>query len=408
MPIGPSFQRPKSKDLICAKCRKRTVIATATCSICKSSFHPSCAVLYIRFKTDVVCCVRTLGHLLDSVPAPRVDTPLTSPHRAPIVPTSVSAQPVRPSVPSPCTNAPRTEPHRAPTVPTLVPVPPVRPSVPSSCTNAPRTEPHRAPIVPTLVPAPPVRLDVTMSGQPAASSQAPQVPSNFMPTLPPEWGTLDTSEQLARLMLTCMANGKMLSDLAPTVLQNSAAIARNNAEIQANKHRQAHGRPSPDVLITGIPITVPTPHIEIVTRVLARLDLLRLQTDILDIRVMNRKNPPPSQPPLAPPRLETFSLLVKFKSVDIRGYIIDAKRKVGRITVAEICHDTVQPTYQGTLFVNEFLPTSTYILYQKTRAAVRNANYNRCWIKDGNVFVKQFEASEEILIYSELDLANVR
>lgn len=335
----------------CAKCRK-SVIVKHTCNVCSSSYHRSCAILYIKYKSNVVCCVRSLSHLLDSVPSPLADTAHLSDH-----------------------------------------------SIPDSS------------VVFTFSPTQPSPLS-TMPLHPDNTSQVPTLfPSTSLPPLPDDWNSLDLTQQLARVMQTCMSNGSLLSSMTASVQQNAATSARNTAEIQTLKELRACAQPSPVVVVAGIPASTTISHQDIVHRILARLNLSGLQTDILDIRKMNLKpaqnvnvnvNSTPASTAL--PKYDIFSIIVKFKSADIRNHVVDAKRRIGRITVAEICYDTVPATVQGTIYVNEFLPAPVYALYQKTKEKAREANYKRVWVRNGAIFVRKDEKSHQIPIVTELDL----
>lgn len=395
MPLGKNLELRKSNEalLSCAKCRKTTSIGTVTCGICKASYHRSCAILFIKFKTDVVCCVRSLGHLLESVPSPSANTPCAAPHRAPILPTPVPALAVHHSVFAPRDDTPFAAPFRAPTIPTPVPAVPVVYNVPPPRTDTPLTAPSRSPT--NVIPVPAQHLPTaTMSNPPA-------------PLLPPGWASLGVQEQLTHVMETCVANGVMLTNLTASVQQNTAAIAHNASEIRALKEQKAHGETSTDILISGIPSFITLPHADIVSRLLVRLNLAHLNVDVLDIRTLNQRPtnaPTTSQAANPQHRYTTISLLVTFKSVAVRNRVIKAKRIVGNITVAEIFSDVVPATYEGLLYVKEFLPTPIHILHQKARIRTREVNYERVWIKDGVVFVRKTGNSPIIPIITEMDL----
>lgn len=192
--------------------------------------------------------------------------------------------------------------------------------------------------------------------------------------------------------------------LKATIQKNTAECSRITAELQTLKELWAYAQPSPDILITGIPAVTTISHRDIVSRVLAHLNLSGLLTDILDIRLVNKKLTTASQSEIASPRYDSFSLIVKFKSVAIRNHVIDAKRKIGKITAAEILGDTVPATSQGTIYVNEFLPTPTYALYRKTKTKALESGHKRVWVKNGAIFVKKSDSSREIPIVTEPDL----
>lgn len=391
--------RNKKPAAICAKCKK-TVTEKYTCTSCSSTYHRSCAKLYIRFKPDLVCCVRALSHLLESDPSPRVDTPLAAPYRAPtctaVSPLAASHRaPTDPSAVSPLAAVP------ADSATVFAPVTPC-PAPTDSATVTPLTAPLRAPTYPTAV-SPQTVPTITMLPLAGGSQPQPDPSAPALPPLPEGWAALDTAGQLALVLQTCMANGAVLNKMNSAIQENTAACARNAANIRSLKNMHAHRQPSPDVVINGIPATVKTSFHEIVTRILTHLDLARLINDILDIRQIP---PRPLQTPSAR-NYQTFSLIVTFKSVDVRSHVIKAKIKTGRITVAQIFPDIFQDTFVGDLHVNEFLPNQSYALYRKARAKAQQANYSRCWVKNGTIFVRQNDDAASIPIVTEEDLLEI-
>lgn len=241
-------------------------------------------------------------------------------------------------------------------------------------------------------------------------------PGTNLAPLPDDWNTLDLSEQIARMMQMCTTTSRdlhslteQMNALTTNVLQNTVACARNTAEIDYLKNIQSYAKPIPELIVTGIPATTTISMLDVINRILCRLKLENLTTDILDIRQMNKKNllntttaQRNSIVPLSPNN--TISIIVKFKSVDIRNFIIDAKRKVGKITVAEIFTNTIHATSQGTIFVNEFLPSSTYTLYREAKKKAHEKNYTRVWVRNGSIYVRKDDGSKEIPIITSNDL----
>lgn len=186
---------------------------------------------------------------------------------------------------------------------------------------------------------------------------------------------------------------------------------RLTREMQSIKDDSAFSSPSPDVLITGIPSSAEISHSEIVFRVLTCLDLVRLHNDILDIRQMLPKRPTYAattahSSTTTPPQF--ISLLVKFKSVDIRSFVIDAKRRRGKITVADIFGETVPELSERTVFVNEFLPSRVYNLHRQARQRAQDFNYSHVWARNGSVFVRKEDNSRPMPIVTADDISDMR
>lgn len=412
--------RDKRPAATCAKCKK-AVTDKVTCNLCASTYHRSCARLFVRFKPDIVCCVRTLGYLLGSVPSPSADTPLAPPHRAPACSTAVSpradtqvALQHRASVDITAGSS-LASPRAAKTDPTAVP--PLASPCPARIASLPAPA-EFLPVTPllTLPCNAPVMFPFPnyeqAAGAPSSSAQA---------GLPSDWASLDTKQQLDRVVQTCMAaattaqaaantakaNAEALNALTAVVQQNATMIARNRNDIQDMKYQQTYGQPLPEIIITGIPAATTITHPVIIQRILARLDLPQFENDILSIRKVNRRilpTAPLAAPATQAPAYETFSLIVKFKSIDVRNHVSDAKRKVGMITVSEILHDCATVTCRGKIFISEFLPSSKYSLYSKTRVRAQQNNYSRVWHKNGSIYVRKTETSPILYIVTEQDL----
>lgn len=351
------MSRVLTKNRICAKCKKPVALQSFTCDTCLSSYHRSCAVLFIKFKAKTVCCARSLGHLL---PAHTVSSPTIFPPLS--FPISLDSE------------------ERAL-------LPPINMPDPAS------------------TPFPFLQID------------------SALPSLPDDWNSLDQSQQLARIMQTCLSSersaqsavlearaiGAQLGNLATAVQTNTATCARNTNEIAALKDLRAYAQPTPEIIVTGIPASTTVSHDTIIHRVLSHLSLAGLQSDILDIRKIRRNptnNIPNAQPSDSSPR-DTFSLIVKFKSVDIRNYVIDAKRRFGRLTVADIFSDEVPGAAGNTLYVNELLPSRIYALLKSAKLKARERNYKHVWSRNGTIFIRKSDNSQELPIFSEQDLTNL-
>lgn len=247
------------------------------------------------------------------------------------------------------------------------------------------------------------------------------LPSPSLPQLPDDWNSLTPAQQTARIMETCLATARdtrmiteQLNTLTATVQHNTAASSFNSSEIESLKNLRTYAQPVADIIVTGIPDSITLPYRDIVLLILRHLDLAGLNNDILDTRKVEKKPSPDTtntqpnatnaQPANQSPSHNVFSIIVKFKSVEIRNFIIDAKRRAGTITVADIFPDAGVASTQGTIYVNELLPTCTYVLYKKTKKQARELKYARVWMRNGSIFVRKTATSKEIPIATENDL----
>lgn len=213
--------------------------------------------------------------------------------------------------------------------------------------------------------------------------------------------------------MTCMSTehaakstNSRLDELTAAVQANTNACADLKTEIQSLKNLHSYSKLSPEVVITGIPTTASLPHHEIIYRVLDRLKLAGFKSDLIDVRKFELK-PGNVQPTRNTISYNTFSLIAKFKSIDICYHIMDVKRKHGKLTIADIFGDTNLAALQGTLFVNELLPSSVYKLFKKTKEIATNKGYKHIWTRCGSIFVRKLDKSDVIPIVTEQDLTNL-
>ncbi|KAL7297112.1 hypothetical protein TKK_0009534 [Trichogramma kaykai] len=122
--------------------------------------------------------------------------------------------------------------------------------------------------------------------------------------------------------------------------------------------------------VSGIPLRLPEAKDEsVVAKVLTFIGAQRFLADITRVRRMRPKNG----------AAEFRTLLFVCKSSVVRDEIVRLKILKGDIAVADIL-----PTYssgaQRKLYLNEWLPQSTFKLLQEVRAKALASNYQRVWI----------------------------
>lgn len=344
---------------ICAKCRK-SVVNKVECDACNSTFHPSCAVLFIKGKPGTHCCVRALSYLL-----------IASPTTASAIYSS------------------------------SLPLPPLH------TLRAPQITSSTSSSSPLLI---------SFSTGPT-THETHSIPVPLLPSLRFAMGSEKVIEQRLDRLLNAIEGIKQdtvairreLASLTIAVEKNTATCNALANDVDYLKHSAALAGPTAELTINGIPDTCALTYQDIFVRVLTRLKLSSLHTDVLAINKIEHRASVSTTPSfLNTPTSRYFALRVHLKSVDIRNFIIDTKRKVGKITLSELFPEISEPTNANRLvFVNEFLPSSTYALLRKAKDIAKKAGYKRVWARNANVFVRKDGGIPEIIIATEQDLNKI-
>ena len=201
-----------------------------------------------------------------------------------------------------------------------------------------------------------------------------------------------------------------LATLTATVQQNTIACNELRADVAYLKHSYALARPTAELIVNGIPNRCSMSYQDIILRVLNHLKLPALFNDVLSIQKIDYNTPSSSYSTavLQTSIVHYFAIKVLFKSVEVRNFIVEAKRKLGKITVQELFPElSDESNADKIVYVNEFLPSSTYKLLKKAKTATRGAGFKRVWARNGNVFVRKDGGVEELLIATEQDLNKI-
>lgn len=336
----------------CHRCKQNIRIDSVSCATCASNFHPSCARLFLNGKPESHCCVRSLSVLLSVPPTLRL----------PVLPESTIAK-----------------------------------MQSNQSFNFPVPSAH----------------SITPNSNPLA-----------------EWEHLNTSQQLALIMQNTQSMSHDLSVLKSDVasiksevslvrdqLTNvSAIVDQHSAAILHLRDQQSKNlifcsqQPSAEIVINGIPSAIPLTHADIVKCVLHRLNLSHLSNDILDMRLFpsnSGENRAASSSAAETQQHAVFSLLVRFKSVQVRDFISEVKRKTGRLTAGDIFPDLDDASKKFIVYVNDFVTKPIYSLYKRTQAKARECGYKHTWVRQGNIYVRKDDKADVIQIFSDDDFSKM-
>lgn len=194
---------------------------------------------------------------------------------------------------------------------------------------------------------------------------------------------------------------------------NSKILSEELSKLKAHVISKSMGSSHPstsktaELVVPGIPdiVTSKLSPTEIAGAVFDFLRISNLKSDILTVRKLeNKKNRNKGSDKS---KIDKYSFITKLRSIEIRDYIISAKKQVKVINVKEIFPELVENTFRGQIYVNELLNSETYKLLLKTKAKAKILNYKYVWIRDYIIFIEKSEETDRIIINTDLDLENL-
>ena len=146
-------------------------------------------------------------------------------------------------------------------------------------------------------------------------------------------------------------------------------------------------------------------HEEIVNRIFNFVGATRFLGDIISIRKLKtvKENGSSSNPNNDTAVRMSYSLILRFKSVQVRNEVMRLKIVKGNIPVVTIFPDLSDLT-ENKVFLSEFLAKEVFKLLRLVRARAKAHNYERVWVRNEHIFVRKSSDSDIISITSESDL----
>lgn len=207
--------------------------------------------------------------------------------------------------------------------------------------------------------------------------------------------------------VTTMIHGQetRLSDLEKNMTRAYVEIDSVRGLISARNADNSDSQQSAEIIISSLPCETSLSDADIITRIFTQIEAANYLPEILSA---SRRFPQPratqnEQNEPAPDAPNTFSILLRCKSVRIRNEIMRCKISFGDLPASSIFPD-LQATLEKKLYLNEWLPYQTYKLLRSTRVKARACNYERVWVRNGAIFVKKDANADRIPITSEADL----
>ncbi|KAJ8672018.1 hypothetical protein QAD02_003277 [Eretmocerus hayati] len=244
-----------------------------------------------------------------------------------------------------------------------------------------------------------------------------------MTNLPGNWENLSLPQQLGALFTEIQLSSSKtdstlvnpvgrIESLFETVKLQSERFDKLETENQSLrrelgqlKESRVNFSTSTEVKVTGISTKCDIPLGLLPNIILGELGVPSLNNDVLEIRKIK---PEKSTKVLGSQKdksqNDTFSCVIKFKSVCIRNHVLKVKRRFGEFYAKDIIPDM---KFESKIGIFEMLPQTMHELRLKTKERAEQRNYKYVWVREGTLFTKKDKDSERIAITSDLDLERI-
>lgn len=362
------------------------------CQKCNRQFHPGCAKSYIESNSPRACCVDNLSALT------QVINFKPKPKRGKATLHSSALNQLR------LAEACSLELHDDNSLESPTPQSPHSPDIqtPLSMANNFQSEPSA--------------MELDSHSQNSSVSFQPLAPSQ-MP-LPPQWGALNSDERLSLLMQTTLATNsnsthalQVLNEITPVIKAHTTQIASLEEKVTALESENndlkriisAINQPA-ELKISGIPLDVAHPPVEIAKAVLKHLNIENHSNSILNARNIKYKNSDSTSAAM----YKSQAIIVQVASTQLRDFIIQTAKRHGDIFADSIFPETASDhTKQHKIYVNSFHSNFTASLLRKTKEIAKAKGYKFTWPRNGIILTQKNELTPPIEIVTENDLNKI-
>ena len=213
---------------------------------------------------------------------------------------------------------------------------------------------------------------------------------------------LEIKSQLHYLSDTIVNHEERLASLETGRADDRALVDEKLANTKQALAYTQHQKSLAEVIIGGIPVESSLSELEIAHKVLQKIDASKYLDDIIFAKKRTFKKHTNSS--INTSELPKFySIIVRFKSENIRNEVIRLKKLYGDIPAVEIFPELPNSTKERVI-INEWLQSHMYKLLQLTRQKAKNMGYERVWIYNEVISVRKNASSPKIEIFSEADL----
>ncbi|XP_071642238.1 uncharacterized protein [Temnothorax longispinosus] len=168
----------------------------------------------------------------------------------------------------------------------------------------------------------------------------------------------------------------------------------------ADSHSVTHVQFGNELIISGVPATMPVTPLECVRNVFTTFEIPELTCHILGVRPVARKPLPVAARDRPLPISPTNSYIITLASSAVRDVVMSKKRARRALVQRDICgNDSGRSVH-----VNELLPKDTYELLQQAKRVAKEKSYAYVWVRGGRVHVRHSDGKPAISINSVADL----
>ncbi|KAJ8672348.1 hypothetical protein QAD02_003607 [Eretmocerus hayati] len=179
-------------------------------------------------------------------------------------------------------------------------------------------------------------------------------------------------------------------------------------ELDAIKNMHVSGQSTLELTVTVIPRDCNFSLEELPGKILNMLHLESLSDDILEIcEVESRVENSPVSAPLivnSQSRNKTMSLVIKFKSKDIRDHVLRRKQNFGKLKLCDVVRNSTSGAKVG---IHEMLPSVTYKLLRIAQERAKQFKFEHVRTREGRIYVREDEGSERVCIATESDIIKI-
>lgn len=381
----------------CSKCdsfvaNPRTPFVT--CDKCKKSFHRSCAKRYIKQASARSCCIQNLFDNIDVINC----TPQSKIKRSQIISPLVRNQ-------LKLAEACGGDLEEEIISPTGIPVPMQAPTQPSILSQ-PRTITMSLPTANLLTMANSNQLPINQQAQIQTTFSANEM------QLPSDWDAVGGDERQRRMMKEILASRatenyvsnkvteltSIVGDHAKYISQLHERYSRLEKENDDLKRLMTSNAQKAEVKISGIPLSVALPEVQIAQIVMKHLGLESMCSLILSARKIVYK-PRENQDQRA---YDTQAIVVQFASTQTRDHVVYTAKRHGELVSDVIFPDSTET--KSKVFVNEFFSQYTNSLLQRTKEIAKSMGYKFTWVRNGVIYSRRDENAPPIAIMTDSDL----
>lgn len=180
-------------------------------------------------------------------------------------------------------------------------------------------------------------------------------------------------------------------------------MPQHATNIEHLKHLNSLDGVTSEIKFNGIPSSTTENVDSLANKLLDTLSLTSLKIDILNVRRIYPKfsfSSESSSSNSSQNHSKNFSIVIEFKSKEIKQHVLYTKRKHGTL---DFC-DLVKGGNSSTITIFEMHSSSVFHLFNSAKKLGQEFNYESIWAANGFVYVQKNDNADIIHITSELDL----